>query len=158
MSWTFAPDRPIHTQLVDMIRKGILAGKYPPGTNMPSVRGLALEAGVNPNTMQRALVDLESQGLLFTQRTSGRTVTTDERLIMQLRDSIATECVELYFKEMGNLGFDRNQAIEVFWSKANSIYAPATMVPEGYGGGANPGGSGGNPGGPNPANTDWEVI
>jgi len=122
LSWSFTTDRPIYVQLMDIIRKGILAGTYLPGASLPGVRSLALEAGVNPNTMQKALSELESQGLLFSQRTSGRTVTTDERLIARLRDGVATDCVEMYFNEMMSLGYDRDQAIEVFWSKANGFY------------------------------------
>lgn len=123
MNWQFTSDRPIYSQLIDIIRKGILAGDYPPGSSLPSVRVLAMEAGVNPNTMQRALSGLEALGLLFSQGTSGRMVTLNERLIMDLRDSIATDYVELYFREMRSLGYDREKAIEVFWDRANSSYA-----------------------------------
>jgi len=108
--WEFASDRPISTQIVETIQKGILSGVYPPGSNMPSVRALAVDAGVNPNTMQKALAELESQGLLRTQRTSGRTVTKDERLIMRLREQTSSGYVEQYFAHMRDLGIERDAA------------------------------------------------
>ena len=64
MAWTFKEDRPIYSQLVEQIKMGIASGKWTPGTKLPSVRDLAEEAGVNPNTMQRALADLERDGLV----------------------------------------------------------------------------------------------
>jgi DNA-binding transcriptional MocR family regulator len=80
---------------------------------MPSVRALALEAEVNPNTMQKALAELETQGLLHTQRTSGRTVTSDEKLIIRLRTSAAQKLVEHYFAGMRALGFERKEALRI---------------------------------------------
>jgi len=91
---------------------------------MPSVRVLALEAGVNPNTMQKALAELESQGLLFTQRTSGRTVTTDERLIMELKEHIASGYIEQFFEGMQSLGIERSDA-------AGMLMTRATVLPKG---------------------------
>ena len=72
MAWTFKEDRPIYSQLVEQIKMGIASGKWTPGAKLPSVRDLAEEAGVNPNTMQRALADLERDGLVYSKRTSGR--------------------------------------------------------------------------------------
>ena len=78
MKWSFANDLPIYTQLIDQIKVGIVTGAFPPGERLPSVRDLATEAGVNPNTMQRALSQLESEGLVYSQRTAGRFVTEDD--------------------------------------------------------------------------------
>ena len=75
MSWTFKEDRPIYSQLVEHIKLGIVSGEWSPGSKLPSVRDLAEEAGVNPNTMQRALADLEREGLVHSKRTSGRYIT-----------------------------------------------------------------------------------
>jgi len=109
--WQFTDDRAISTQIVEIIQKGVLSGTYPPGSSIPSVRTLAIEAGVNPNTMQKALSELESQGLLRTQRNSGRTVTEDERLIMTLKEQAASHCIEHYFDQMHDLGIKRDEAV-----------------------------------------------
>ena len=78
MRWEFSNDAPIYTQLIQQIKVGIVAGVFPPGERLPSVRELATEAGVNPNTMQRALAELERDGLVYSQRTAGRFVTEDK--------------------------------------------------------------------------------
>ena len=72
MNWQFSNDAPIYAQLIRQIRAGIVSGAFSPGERLPSVRDLAMEAGVNPNTMQRALTELERDGLVYSQRTSGR--------------------------------------------------------------------------------------
>ena len=72
MKWQFRNDAPIYTQLIEQIKVGIVTNIFPPGEKLPSVRDLAADAGVNPNTMQRALSELEQGGLLYTQRTAGR--------------------------------------------------------------------------------------
>lgn len=85
MSWEFDRDRPIYAQLVEQLQRAIVSGAYAPGAKIPSVRELAAEAGVNPNTMQKALTELEQLGLLNTQRTNGRYVTEDTSLIATTR-------------------------------------------------------------------------
>ena len=85
MPWSFQADTPIYTQLVARLQEQIVSGAYPPGSKLPSVRDLAADAGVNPNTMQRALQELESRGLLQAQRTAGRTVTADDAALHALR-------------------------------------------------------------------------
>jgi DNA-binding transcriptional regulator YhcF (GntR family) len=94
---------------------------------MPSVRVLALEASVNPNTMQRAMAELEGQGLLSTQRTSGRTVTDDEGLIMQVKERIASEYIERYFEGMQSLGIERNTATSMLVSCAQNTVSPQDL-------------------------------
>jgi len=106
-------ERPIYLQLVDRIKRQIAAGKYSPGDRFPSVRELALEAAVNPNTMQRALSTLEADGLLITSRTAGRTVTTQEELIRSMKEQIATEEYERFYQAMLELGYDE-EGIETF--------------------------------------------
>ena len=128
MRWQFTDDRAISTQIVEIIQKGVLSGAYPPGSNMPSVRALAIEAGVNPNTMQKALAELESGGLLRTQRNSGRTVTEDERLIMRLKEQAASNCIETYFCQMHDLGIERDDAAAMIAAKVHPTTAKKTST------------------------------
>ena len=128
MRWQFTDDRAISTQIVEIIQKGVLSGTYPPGSNMPSVRALAIEAGVNPNTMQKALAELESGGLLRTQRNSGRTVTEDERLIMRLKEQAASNCIEHYFAEMHDLGIERDDAAAMIAKASEKISKTKTSA------------------------------
>ena len=86
MPWEFREDAPIYTQLIAQIQQRIVGGLLGPGARLPSVRDLAAEAGVNPNTMQRALTELEREGIVHSQRTAGRFVTEDAERIRQLRE------------------------------------------------------------------------
>jgi DNA-binding transcriptional regulator YhcF (GntR family) len=129
MNWKFADNRPIYAQIVEEIQRRVLSGIYPIGSSMPSVRVLAVEANVNPNTMQKAMAELESQGLLHTQRTSGRTVTSDERLIMDLRERIASGYIEQYFEGMKSLGIERDAAARMLTErKGQPVPASVTLV------------------------------
>ena len=111
MRWFFSNDAPIYTQLIEQIQVGIVTGVFPKGERLPSVRDLAAEAGVNPNTMQRALADLERQGLLYTNRTSGRYVTEDEEMITKIRERIAEERICAFLESMSQLGFTQEQVL-----------------------------------------------
>ena len=91
MGWQLDKDRPIYIQLVEELQSRIVSGRYPPGSKVASVRDLAAEAAVNPNTMQRALAELEQNGLLRAERTSGRFVTEDAALIASVRKELARE-------------------------------------------------------------------
>lgn len=113
MTWDFTPDRPIYTQLIEQIQLRIVSGHYPPGSKLDSVRDLAAEASVNPNTMQRALSELERLGLLHTQRTSGRTVTEDEDKILEVRQDLAQRQVEEFLFHMEQLGYSREETLLV---------------------------------------------
>jgi DNA-binding transcriptional regulator YhcF (GntR family) len=113
MKWVFRGDRPIYAQIVEQIQLGILGGEYPPGGGIPSVRALALEAEVNPNTMQKALSELETQGLLNTHRTAGRTVTEDGKMIRKLKENMAKEHIRAFFEGMSALGVSREEALEL---------------------------------------------
>ena len=110
MSWTFSGDKPIYTQLVERLQLRIVTGEYPPGSRLSSVRDLAAEAAVNPNTMQRALSELESTGLVYSQRTSGRFVTEDGEKIAALREQLGREKVRRFLAEMRELGYRRAEA------------------------------------------------
>ncbi len=104
MVWTFDSDQPIYTQLVDRIKFAIVSGELKPGDRMSAVRELALEAGVNPNTMQRALQQLEREGLVFAQRSAGRFVTEDTAVIGRVRSALAAQQVKRFRDAMQALG------------------------------------------------------
>ena len=110
MEWKFQNDAPIYTQLVEQIRLRIAAGSFAPGERLPSVRDMALSAGVNPNTMQRALAELERTGLVFSQRTAGRFVTEDRQMIERVREDLAEACIRKFMSEMDLLGYSPEEA------------------------------------------------
>ena len=110
MTWDFKSDQPIYRQLMDALRMRIVNGTYPPGERIPAVRELAMEAGVNPNTMQRALAELEREGLLVSQRTSGRFVTDDQDLMQALRVNMAREYIAEMFEMLRRLGLSPEQS------------------------------------------------
>ena len=107
MEWQFTNDAPIYSQIVRQLRLKIASGELPPGTRLRSVRDLALMAGVNPNTMQRALAELERDGLLFSLRTSGRYVTEDTTMIEAIKKDAAREHIRDFLSSMRGLGYDR---------------------------------------------------
>lgn len=111
MAWNMDSDRPIYAQLVEHIRMQIVSGYYPPGGWLPTVRDLAAEAAVNPNTMQKAFAELERSGLIVTQRTSGRTVTEDEELIDKIRGDMAQSHVGVFVSQMQKLGYTKEQVV-----------------------------------------------
>ena len=113
MNWQFSNNAPIYAQLVGQIRAGIVSGALAPGERLMSVRDLAMEAGVNPNTMQRALAELERDGLVYTQRTSGRYVTEDQAAITQARHARAAERVRSFLSDMGRLGFEKEELLSL---------------------------------------------
>ena len=89
MAWNLDGDRPIYIQLVEILQSKIIAGEYKPGERLPSVRDFAAEAGVNPNTMQRAFANLEQMGLIVTMRTNGRTVADNPGIISRKEKELA---------------------------------------------------------------------
>lgn len=111
MRWFFSNDAPIYTQLIEQIKVGIVTGVFPKGERLPSVRDLATEAGVNPNTMQRAMTELERDGLVYSQRTAGRFVTEDETMIQQAKRALAERHIQTFLKAMSGLGFQREEMI-----------------------------------------------
>ena len=113
MSEQFDSSRPIYAQLVERLKARILAGTYQSGGHLDSVRDLAAAAGVNPNTMQRALAQLEVEGLVRTERTSGRFVTEDTDLIEQLRASAARNIAADFLEKMRSIGYTPQQAAEL---------------------------------------------
>ena len=113
MEWKFTEDRPIWQQLSQQIARQILIGVYPPGSKLPPVRELAAQAGVNPNTMQRALAQLEAEGLVYTERTTGRFVTEDTALLEQLRDETARAMTAEYLEKMRGIGYGPAEAAKL---------------------------------------------
>lgn len=113
MSEQFDSSRPIYAQLVERLKAKILAGTYPPGGHLDSVRDMAAAARVNPNTMQRALAQLETEGLVRTERTAGRYVTEDTMLIEQLRAATAEKFAEEFLEEMRGIGYSPAQVAEL---------------------------------------------
>ncbi len=113
MAWDLKSDRPIYSQLIEQIQLKIVSGLYPAGSKLPSVRDMASDASVNPNTMQRALAELENEGLLYSQRTSGRFVTEDEGRIMDTKTMLAMELIHEFLEKMENLGYTKEQAVEI---------------------------------------------
>ena len=113
MLWHFNNALPIYTQLVEQIRRAIAAGELEPGARLASVRDLSVEAGVNPNTMQRAMQQLEREGLVYAQRSSGRFVTEDTAMIGRAREKLAGEHVRRYRAEMKSLGFSKREMISL---------------------------------------------
>ena len=113
MDFKIQSSRPIWQQLTEQLRQRIVTGVYPPGTRFPAVRELASEAGVNPNTMQRAMSQLETDELVITNRTLGRTVTDKTEVLEEMRKRMARERTEEYFGDMKALGYDRAEAAEM---------------------------------------------
>ncbi len=113
MPWNLDNDRPIYLQLMERIQHDIISGVYQPGDKLPSVRDLAVDAAVNPNTMQKALSELERCGLVYSQRTSGRFITDDASMICGMRKELAQEHITLFFKQMRQLGFSDEETLEM---------------------------------------------
>lgn len=111
--WDLDANRPIYLQIAERIELQICSGIYGPGDKIPSVRELAQEAGVNPNTMQRALQELERKGIMVTFRTSGRTVTEDEEMIQQIRNKLAREQIQEFLNKMKEMGFEKKEILEL---------------------------------------------
>jgi GntR family transcriptional regulator len=104
MPWNLDSSRPIYLQIIEQVQMDIITGRYQPGDKLPSVRDLAQEAAVNPNTMQKALSELERSGLIYSQRTSGRFITEDKELIHQMKKELAAAEVSAFVAHMKQLG------------------------------------------------------
>lgn len=113
MGERFDMSRPIYAQIVERLKAKILAGIYPPGGHLDSVRDMAAAAGVNPNTMQRALAELERTGLVYTQRTAGRFVTEDVAVVDSAKQELAHQQVGAFLRRMERMGYDREQAAQL---------------------------------------------
>jgi DNA-binding transcriptional regulator YhcF (GntR family) len=113
VSWDLKSDRPIYSQLIEQIEIKICSGIFAPGSKLPSVRELAQEAAVNPNTMQKALSLLEEHGLLYTNRTSGRFITEDTKMIQQAKQKLAQEQISEFLEKMKSLGLNKTETLSI---------------------------------------------
>ena len=113
MEWKLDDSRPIWPQLKEQLIIAIVAGRFQMGGSFPTVRELAEDAGVNRNTMQRALSELEHDGFVITNRTVGRTVTTDEGLVARMKEQIAMQNIEKFIREMEAIGYDADDIVKM---------------------------------------------
>ena len=113
VEWNLDDSRPIWPQLKEQLLREIIAGRYAMGGPFPTVRDLAEDAGVNRNTMQRAMADLEADGFLITNRTAGRVVTTDEKLIGEMKQKLAEQNIKKFIEEMAAIGYSAGDVIEM---------------------------------------------
>lgn len=112
MKWNFVDGMPIYSQIVDELTIRIVRRDYLPGDKLPSVREVALEAGVNPNTVQRALSELERRGLVYTERTNGRFVTEDEEVLKEIHKKLSSSYIEELIHKLHNIGMKDEEIIE----------------------------------------------
>ena len=120
MQWNIRSDAPVYAQLVEHIKLAIISGEFPLGARLPSVRELAAEAGVNPNTMQRAFAELEREGLVLTQRTSGRSVTSEAGLVEEAKRHLAAVAIQTFWVSMRRLGFQQSEALRMLSSSGKT--------------------------------------
>lgn len=113
MKWQINSGRPVYVQLIEIIESAIISGLFEPGARLPSVRELAQQAGVNPNTMQRALSELERSGIVYAKRTSGRFITEDEGLIKAMKYEKAADVAVAFLKKMKELGLSAQEVREL---------------------------------------------
>ncbi len=113
MNFNFSSDKPIYIQLIDTFKLSIISGILSEGSKLDSVRDLAIAAKVNPNTMQKALAELEKMGLVRTERTSGRFITNDKEKIISMKKEIAIQEIDEFIKRMKLLGFQKNEIIQM---------------------------------------------
>lgn len=111
MANQFQSNMPIYLQLVNKFRHRIVSGELNAGSKLESVRDLAISFEVNPNTMQRALAELERDGLVYADRTVGRFITEDKELIMKMRNDVAKEIIDQFIRQMKSLGFSNPETL-----------------------------------------------
>lgn len=122
MHWQISNDAPIYAQLIKQITVNIVSGGVPPGGRLPSVRELAAEAGVNPNTMQRALAELEREGLVYSQRTAGRFVTDDTAILQGAKRSLARRHISRFLTAMEDLGYGKEEIMSLLGQEEERRY------------------------------------
>lgn len=113
MEWNLDNNRPIFIQIVETIQKQIVSDSYQPGQRLPSVRELAAEISVNPNTVQKAFTELERSGVIISKRTAGRFITENEQLIQEAKKEMADEIIEHFLSNMSLLGFSLEKTLEL---------------------------------------------
>ena len=113
MNWYIDNNKPVYIQLVEQLKSKIISGEFKAGDKIDSVRSLAEDAQVNPNTMQKALVELERQGLVFSKRTSGRFVTDNEEMIKSMKEELAVEQIKNLKINLKRLGLSEEEIINL---------------------------------------------
>ncbi len=119
MEWKFTDDIPIYQQIMDIIKQQIASGELAAGEKLPSVRDMALVAGVNPNTMQKALAELEREGLLYSKRTAGRFVAEQAEIKKALLEELMMDYVETFIFNMKKLGYTVEEVVEIIQKYKN---------------------------------------
>ena len=117
MNTNFDNNIPIYLQLLEYVKTYIISGQIKSGEKLPSVREFANMFKVNPNTMQKALVELEEQKLIYTERTNGKYVTKDEKIIAKLKEEYARDITSKYFESMNKIGIDKTRAINYLYER-----------------------------------------
>ena len=125
MPWNLNSDRPIFIQLIEKIQIDIISGRYAPGDKLPSVRELAQKASVNPNTMQKALADLDRTRLFYSQRTSGRFITEDIGMIERLKTELAEEIIMEFLADMQKLGYQKKETLSLLTELIEAAVQPS---------------------------------
>ena len=113
MAWSFLSDKPVYVQIAERLTESVLAGEYKPGEQIPTVRQLALEAAVNPNTVQHAFSFLESEGVIVSQGTVGRYVTEDTRVIDLCRKQMTEQLIKEFANNISKLSVDKEQILKM---------------------------------------------
>ena len=113
MTWNLDSSRPIYAQIAEQVRLDIISGLYQPGTKLPSVRELAAQAKVNPNTMQKARTELERSGLVHSIRTSGRFITEDTDMIKRMKEDLAADQIKEFLEKMSSMGFQPQDTLQL---------------------------------------------
>ena len=112
MNFKFDNNSPIYLQLVEDIKLQIISGNIKKGDKLLSVRELALTKKVNPNTMQKALVELENMKLIYTERTNGKYVTNDEKIINKIKKEFINTKINTFINDMNSIGLDKNEIVK----------------------------------------------
>lgn len=129
MSWIFDNNKPIYLQIMEKIKLQIVSHQLEPNQQLPTVRELANEAGVNPNTIQRALSDLERDGFVYSKRTTGRFVTEDQKLLTQSRKQLSEEQLEQFISSMTQFGYQKEELPSVVadYIKGDAAYVTTSI-------------------------------
>lgn len=114
MKWSFDEDTPIYLQIIDHFKAQIASGALPPGEKLASVRDLAMEAQVNPNTMQKALAELEREGYLYSKRTAGRFVSENHGQRDDLQHEMMMAQLDNFVANMKKLGYSLSDTQKIF--------------------------------------------
>lgn len=117
MAWSFAPGRAVYIQVAERIRRWVITGQYGCGEQIPSVRQIALDAAVNPNTVQHAFTELESEGIIVSRGTLGRFVTEDIEIIKQARETEARRLVSEFALSATSLSLTLDEIVKLLKEK-----------------------------------------